>query len=234
MSQESGIPTFRDALTGLWSRFRPEDLATESAFRENPERVFNWYLARLKTIRAAVPNAGHFALGAMESIFRSLVVVTQNVDGLHQRAGSANVLELHGSLERFRCVDCSRAFPVVDVERILPGGSSGFVKPFVCESCGGMARPGVVWFGESLPTDELGRAWAAARECDVMLVVGTSAQVYPVADLPHAALKAGAEVVEINPVLTPLSAFCACVIRDSAAASLKRLAALLTDDGKKR
>lgn len=234
MSQESGIPTFRDALTGIWRRFRAEDFATESAFRENPKRVFNWYLERLKTIRAAEPNAGHFALSAMESIFESLVVVTQNVDGLHRRAGSANVLELHGLLERFRCVDCSRAFPAVDVEHILPEGSTGFVEPFVCESCGGLARPGVVWFGESLLSDDVSRAWAAARECDLMLVVGTSAQVYPVAELPHVALEAGAEVVEINRVGTPLSELCVCVIRDSAAKSLKRLEALISDDGKRR
>jgi NAD-dependent deacetylase len=231
MSQESGIPTFRDALTGLWSQFRPEELATESAFRKNPERVFNWYLDRLRMIQSSEPNAGHSALVVMERFFDTLTVVTQNVDGLHRRAGSANISELHGSLQKFRCADCAAPVSEVDLANAIMAGGPELVPPLPCVSCGGYARPGVVWFGESLPAEEMSRSWSAARGCDLMLVVGTSAQVYPAAELPHLALEAGARVIEVNPTGTPLSDLCAGVIRDSAANCLERFAQGLSTQG---
>ncbi len=227
MSQESGIPTFRDAQTGMWARFRPEALATESAFRDDPSRVFSWYLQRLKMVRAAHPNPGHESLVAMESRFESLIIATQNVDSLHSRAGSANVLELHGSLERFYCADCGETVSTDEVLAAVRRGGEKLVSPVVCRSCGGLSRPGVVWFGESLPEEPMREAWEAARNCDVMLIVGTSAQVYPVAELPHVAWEAGASLIEINPDETPVSGSCACTIRDSAATGLQRLVMLL-------
>lgn len=229
MSQESGIPTFRDALTGLWSEYNPGELATPDAFRTNPARVFAWYLSRLAMVRKAEPNAGHQALARMERVFDSVMVATQNVDGLHIRAGSTNVLELHGSLERFRCVDCGNIF---DTDTLLALGDSRLrdqlLDPPLCELCSGYARPGVVWFGESLPRVETEKAWEAASSCDAMMVVGTSAQVYPAAELPLVAKQSGATVIEINPDPTPVSDLCSVVFRTPAAATLQALEAALT------
>jgi NAD-dependent deacetylase len=191
MSKESGIPTFRDAQEGLWARYDPEALATERGFRADPRLVWSWYAERRERILACEPHAGHRALAALEALLPSLTVVTQNIDGLHARAGSADVIELHGSIRRAKCLDAHHPFTGT-----LPTGEG---DPPPCPRCGSPLRPDVVWFGEMLPADAVERAWTLAETCDLMLVVGTSGMVYPAAELPHVAKRAGARVVEINP-----------------------------------
>ncbi len=204
MSAESGVPTFRDAQTGLWARFDPEQLATEGAFREHPARVFGWYAQRLLAVRAAVPHAGYLALVHLADRFSGgLRIVTQNVDGLHTRAGSKDVVELHGSLEAFRCIECARPFSPEAVAE-LAGGSED-LQPPECLQCGNFVRPGVVWFGEMLPQDAVTQAWRAAEAADVALVIGTSSLVYPAANLPTIVRDHGGTVIEINPDETPLT-----------------------------
>jgi NAD-dependent deacetylase len=204
MSQESGVPTFRDAQTGLWARYDPAALATEAAFRRDPARVFGWYLWRWRVARAAVPHAGYHALARMEPLFAELLVATQNVDGLHRRAGSRNLVELHGALAAFRCLDRGHPFDAAGLED-LEVPDDGLVAPPSCASCGSPVRPGVVWFGEPLPAAAVERAWAAAGACDAMLVVGASALVSPAAALPEIALRRGVAVIEINVERTPLT-----------------------------
>ena len=197
VSAESGVPTFRDALTGLWANFRPEELATEDAFRRDPARVWDWYQHRRRMLRDVLPNAGHHALAAFQQRHPGrLTLVTQNVDGLHQRAGSVGVLCLHGDLSADRWLDPARACCHLDAA--VPG------SPPHCGHCGNLVRPGVVWFGEALPLAELEAAERAAHACDVMLVAGTSGQVYPAAGLAHLARRAGAKVVIVNPEPTEL------------------------------
>jgi NAD-dependent deacetylase len=203
VSAESGVPTFRDAQTGLWAKFRPEELATEAAFRADPQRVWDWYAERREQLRQVQPNAGHLALAAFARRHPDrLTLITQNVDGLHQRAGSPGVLALHGDIFEDRWLDpCALARRVQDacaVEMAEPG------HPPRCAQCGNMVRPGVVWFGEALPFNALEAAERAASQCDLMLVVGTSGEVYPAAGLAHRARRAGAKVVIINPQPTGL------------------------------
>lgn len=195
VSAESGVPTFRGA-DGLWRNFRPEDLATPGAFARDPLLVWEWYDWRRQKVAACSPNDGHRALADLGRQAFAFDLVTQNVDGLHRLAGSSPVWELHGSLWNFRCTGCSRSRE----ERRAPLPSI----PPRCE-CGGLERPGVVWFGESLPSDVLAHAFEAANRADVFLVVGTSALVHPAATLPEVAGEQGALVVEVNPELTPLS-----------------------------
>lgn len=203
MSQESGVPTFRDARAGLWSRFHPSELATEAAYASDPARVFGWYLWRWQLARRAAPHPGYHALVRLEKAFDDLLVVTQNVDGLHRRAGTTSVVELHGSLDAFRCVDRGHPFDGAALDTVVtPDGAE--VEPPSCR-CGSLIRPGVVWFGEVLPPAALERAWAALEACDVMLVVGTSALVYPAAGLVWTAIERGRVVIEVNPEPTPLS-----------------------------
>ncbi|MBK6980330.1 MAG: NAD-dependent deacylase [Betaproteobacteria bacterium] len=193
ISAESGIPTFRDAMTGLWTKFRPEDLAMPEAFASNPERVWRWYAERRLAVSRALPNAGHHALFALEERLRGrdidFTLVTQNVDGLHHEAGSRNVVELHGNIRRVKCFDRHHAVDAWEDGDAVPA----------CPRCGSLLRPDVVWFGEMLPRDGLARAFAAAHSCDVFLCVGTSALVDPAASLPFIALEAGARVIEVNP-----------------------------------
>ena len=199
ISAESGIPTFRDALTGLWANFRPEDLATPEAFERDPKFVWEWYEWRRELIRQARPNAGHLALAELARRVPQLTLVTQNVDGLHQRAGSPSVVEYHGNILRDRCVD-----EQVVAERSRESGGD---LPR-CAACGGLLRPDVVWFGEMIPGDASIAAEAAARDCDAFLSIGTSSLVYPAAGLAETALRRGVPVIEVNPNptdLTPLS-----------------------------
>lgn len=196
ISAESGIPTFRDAQTGLWARFRPEELATAEAYRRNPELVWDWYAWRRGLVAGAAPNAGHLALARLEGLVPALTLVTQNVDGLHQRAGSTGVVELHGNLHRSRCF----AEDTVVDSRAETGG-----RPPRCARCGAPLRPDVVWFGEALPPAALARAEAVARASDFFFSIGTSAAVFPAAQLPITALRSGATVVEINKDPTPLT-----------------------------
>lgn len=197
ISAESGIPTFRDAQTGLWARYDPQELATPWALRQNPGLVWSWYEWRRSLVRKAKPNPGHRALVELEDLVPRFTLITQNVDGLHQAAGSRNVIELHGNIMRTRCADCGRQ---VDTWASPPQGQAP-----ACPHCRGILRPDVVFFGEPLPPEALAKAFEAANHCDVMLVVGTSAVVEPAASLPRYALQAGATVVEVNPHETPLS-----------------------------
>jgi NAD-dependent deacetylase len=196
VSAESGIPTFRDAQTGLWAQFRPEELATPEAFRRHPCRVWEWYAYRRERATSVQPNAGHRALAELERCIGEFTLITQNVDGLHQRAGSRNVLELHGNILRTKCFEEN----VVVTE----WADSGEVPPR-CPRCGGLLRPDVVWFGEALPEAALEKARRAAAESEVFLSIGTSAQVYPAAGLIDEALAGLAYTVEINPDPTPYS-----------------------------
>jgi NAD-dependent deacetylase len=196
VSAESGVPTFRDAQTGLWEKFKPEDLATPSAFRRNPKLVWEWYAWRRKLVAGVQPNPAHIALAEMERLFPRFHLITQNVDGLHQRAGSRNVIELHGNITRTKCFDEGT---VVD-----EWPESDEVPPR-CPRCGGMLRPDVVWFEEAMPERELAESLKASRSCDVFLCIGTSAVVFPAASLPIEALAAGATVVEVNPEPTPFT-----------------------------
>lgn len=199
MSAESGIPTFREAQRGLWARYRPEELATPEGFAAHPERVWRWYESRREAVRAAQPHAGHRALVELEAAIDDFVIATQNVDGLHQRAGSTQVIELHGNILRSKC---HRTHRPIGAEWIEQSPHSPPRSPYVE---GGLARPDVVWFGESLPEKAFQSALAAATRCEVCLTIGTTALVQPAASLPFIALESGAAVVEINPEETPLS-----------------------------
>ena len=192
VSAESGVPTFRDP-GGLWQRFRPEELANVEAFLANPELVQGWYAHRRRVVEDVAPNAGHAALAALERwvVGRGgdFLLATQNVDGLHQRAGSERVVELHGSITRAHCIACE-----TPADASAAGGGA-----LTCAACGGLVRPDVVWFGETLPEDAIGRATEAAAHADVYLSVGTSGAVYPAAGLPQIARQSGAYVAEVNP-----------------------------------
>ncbi len=200
VSAESGVPTFRDAQTGLWNRYRPEDLATPQAFRRDPKLVWEWYAWRRELVLGVSPNPAHTALAEMERQLerrgRRFTLITQNVDNLHGKAGSSNIIELHGNIQRTRCFDEGTL-----VESWPDTGET----PPRCPACGGWLRPDVVWFGEMLPQQALEAAWEAARVCQVFFSVGTSGLVEPAASLPVAALQAGAIVVEVNPAETPLT-----------------------------
>ncbi len=213
MSAESGIPTFRDP-GGLWEQFRPEELATPEAFERNPDRVWAWYQQRRRVIEAAQPNAGHRALAAMEELFEEFTVVTQNIDRLHQRAGSRTVLELHGTILSNHCHRCGRPY----AEEPLPEQTAP-----ICPACGGRVRPSVVWFGELLPEEVFARAEQAIERCDVLLSIGTSGEVYPAAGLVWRAKACGAAVVEVNPNWTELSSLADVHLHGSAAQVLPEL-----------
>ena len=194
-SAESGVPTFRDAQSGLWEKYDPLDLATPEAFLRDPELIWNWYRWRRELVAKAEPNPGHVALALLATLVPRLTLVTQNVDGLHQRAGSRDVIEFHGNLFADRCF----------VEDCLVECNSNSSVP-VCPACGGNVRPGVVWFGEAIPEHALNQSFAAAEDCDVFLSVGTSSLVYPAAGLAEFARNAGAIVAEVNPDPTGLAA----------------------------
>ncbi len=196
VSAESGVPTFRDAQTGLWSRYRAEDLATPEAFRRDPGLVWRWYAWRRSLVEAVKPNPAHLALATLEQRLPGFHLVTQNVDGLHRRAGSRRLLELHGDL--FLSLCSAEGTPVESWQE-----SSGV--PPRCSRCNAPLRPGVVWFGETLPQTILSSAFDLSAGCDVFLSIGTSSLVQPAAALPHCARSSGAVLVEINPEPTPLS-----------------------------
>ncbi|KGD89305.1 NAD-dependent deacetylase [Achromobacter sp. RTa] len=205
VSAESGIATFRDALTGLWSRFDAQALATPEAFRSHPDIVWGWYEWRRAQVLRAEPNAAHRAISQLARHVPGLTVVTQNVDDLHERAGSTGVAHLHGSLHAPRCSACEA--PQIFADGIPSEPEEGRrIAPPACTRCGSAVRPGVVWFGESLPGDAWNAAIHAAEHCDLLLSIGTSALVYPAAELPQRALAAGAMVAQINPAATPLDA----------------------------
>ncbi len=217
ISAESGIPTFRDATTGLWAKYDPMQLASEDGFRADPPLVWRWYTWRRGLVANAQPNAGHFALASAHSRFASFELITQNVDGLHARAGSAPI-ELHGSIVRTVCL--AQCGFIEDDPQCLPPG-----EPPRCPSCGDWLRPGVVWFGEMLDAATLRWAQGAAARCDVMLVIGTSGLVYPAAALPAEALRNGAKVIIVNPQASELDDIATLVVRGPAAVELPQLLA---------
>lgn len=190
ISAESGIPTFRGA-GGLWRQFRPEDLATPGAFARDPKLVWEWYDWRRELVAQAQPNAGHKALVAIAAGKEAFTLITQNVDDLHERAGSQNVLHVHGSIFAEPCTRCGHRYSALKEHR--------------CAACGSLTRPGVVWFGEMPPEDVWAMAETAVRNAGLLLVVGTSAQVYPAAGLIDLARASGSKVIEVNPDQTPFS-----------------------------
>ncbi|CAA9313083.1 MAG: NAD-dependent protein deacetylase of SIR2 family [uncultured Lysobacter sp.] len=207
MSAESGVPTFRDGLTGLWSRFDAETLATPQAFRRDPALVWGWYRWRASQLLQVQPNAGHDGIAELAQRGHRVNVVTQNVDDLHERAGSTKVVHLHGELLRSRCIDCgARAEPDPITLNLHPPEGGGHETPPACTVCGGPFRPDVVWFGEALPEAEWEAGMEAIAACDRVVVVGTSGLVQPAASLPLVAREMGKPVLEINPnpsALTP-------------------------------
>jgi NAD-dependent deacetylase len=219
MSAESGIATFRGA-GGLWEGHRVEEVATPEAFSADPLKVWKFYEERRRAVKAAAPNHGHEALVALEKRIPVFHVATQNVDGLHRRAGSRNLVELHGCVERRYCVVCRRTEEDLEPIDVLPP---------LCAACGGMMRPDIVWFGEPLSVEGWEDARQAAREAEVYLVVGTSSQVYPAAGLALVAADAGADVFEINPEETSLSPMFAGAIREPSGAALPRVLAALDE-----
>ncbi len=219
ISAESGVPTFRGQ-GGLWKSYRPEELATPQAFRRNPALVWEWYLWRRSIIAKAEPNAGHIALVELERKYtENFLLITQNVDGLHQKAGSKRLVELHGNIWRVKCLSCGAVY--------YDYFASYTQLPPACKECGGLIRPDVVWFGEALPEDTLEIAIRWAKDCDVFVVVGTSAVVYPAGELPYLAKEYGAKVIEINPEGTPVSSLADVIIREPASSGVKKLLEVL-------
>jgi NAD-dependent deacetylase len=219
MSAESGVPTFRDAQTGLWARYAAEDLATPEAWERDPAFVWAWYLSRFGAVTHVRPNPGHLALARWAAL-SPVRVVTQNVDDLHERAGSRDVVHLHGSLTSFRCERCGTAY---EKAVQLPERQVQRLDPPACERCGALVRPGVVWFGETLPPGAWEQAVERVEEADLVLVVGTSGIVHPAAGLPVVARGAGAVVVEVNPLETDVSDVAHVVWRETAARALPAL-----------
>ena len=196
ISAESGVPTFRDAQTGLWARYDPMELATPEAFTRDPRLVWEWYAWRRKLVEGASPNPGHEALAELERRVPEFALMTQNVDGLHRRAGIQRVIELHGNIMLSKC---SREGVVVESR------TDDLEVPPTCSHCGALLRPDVVWFGEMLPQEAFEEALMAARNCDLFFAIGTSSLVQPAASLPFEALRGGVSVVEVNPDETPLT-----------------------------
>ncbi|KKK06798.1 NAD-dependent deacylase [Micromonospora sp. HK10] len=220
MSAESGVPTFRDARTGLWRRFDPHALATPEAFDADPALVWGWYEWRRQLVRRAEPHPGHRAVAAIEARVPT-VLITQNVDDLHERAGSRAPLHLHGSLFAARCSACDDPAPVPDGAPEPADGRR--LPPPRCARCAGPVRPGVVWFGEALPPDALAAAVDAASGCDLLLTVGTSGLVHPAAEIPLVTARLGGSVIQVNPERTPLDPVAAVNLRGPAAEVLPAL-----------
>lgn len=197
VSAESGVPTFREAQQGLWAQYDPAELATPQAFHRNPELVWNWYCWRRDKVLSVKPNDGHYAIAELAGLVQGFSLITQNVDELHQRAGSDHVIELHGSILRAKCFDnhhFAESWPEETTQ-----------KPPLCLQCGRLMRPDVVWFNETLPEMAMQRAGEAVTECEFFFSIGTSSVVYPAAAFGQAAARSGATVVEINPQPTPLT-----------------------------
>jgi len=194
VSKESGIPTFRDAYTGLWANYDPQQLASVEGFLQDPKTVWEWYAWRRKKVSEAQPNPGHLALARLEDLVPRMTLITQNVDGLHRRAGSRSPIELHGNITRVKCfAACGRSY-----DDWSDDDYEGEIPPR-CKACKSFLRPDVVWFGEQLPEKQIQEAFLSAETCDLMLVVGTSGMVQPAASLPLVASRAGAGVIEVNP-----------------------------------
>ncbi|MEO8121860.1 MAG: NAD-dependent deacylase [Rhodoferax sp.] len=222
VSKESGIPTFRDRATGLWEKYDAKALSTAGSFKQNPDLVWGWYEWMRATVMASDPNPAHTVIAKMARHVPRLTVITQNVDDLHERAGSEAVFHLHGSLFRPYCFACKRAHILVPG---IPAGVSDktHIKPPKCAHCGGWIRPGVVWFGENLPAGVWRESADAVANCDVMFSIGTSADVIPAASLPVDAAARGAYVVQVNPMVTPLDDLAQLNLRGNAGVVLPAL-----------
>lgn len=219
-SAESGVPTFRGK-DGIWKKMKPEELATVDGFMKNPELVWEWYQYRRDLMNDVEPNPGHYAIVQFEKIFSEFTLITQNIDGLHARAGSNRILELHGNISRNKCLKCDRGFEQeIDLEKGLP----------LCE-CGGMIRPDVVWFGEMLPQDILRDAFKSSEEAEVFFSVGTSSVVQPAASLPYMARQCGAFVVEVNIEETPLTPVASLFLQGKSGDILPRIVEALQKTG---
>ena len=216
VSAESGVPTFRDAQEGLWAQYRAEDLATPDAFLADPVLIWRWYRWRRDLVTEAAPNPGHYAIAQLADLVPRLTLVTQNVDNMHQRAGSRDVIEFHGNLFEDRCF-ADGSLQVGDDTTAVP----------LCSDCGSNLRPGVVWFGEAIPEQALNESCAAAADCDVFLSVGTSSLVYPAAGLADLARENGAKVVEINPNPTMHANSCDYSLAANSGVALPKLVNLL-------
>jgi len=213
ISADSGIPTFRGR-GGLWSRYRAEELATPEAFARNPVLVWEWYKWRMEIVFNAKPNPGHYALAELEKLGVLKCVITQNVDGLHQLAGSKNVIEMHGSIRRVRCVSCGYREILREPPKSIPP---------LCPRCGSLLRPDVVWFGEPIPREALEKAFRLAEEADVILVVGTSGKVMPAALIPHVVKSRGGLVIEVNVEESDITPIADIFIRSRASEALPKL-----------
>ena len=197
VSKESDIPTFRDAMDGLWAKYDPQQLATPQAFRANPKLVWDWYVSRREMMRGAKPNPGHFALAELERRYPNMQVITQNIDDLHEQAGSKNMIHLHGNIAQDKCFENCQGEPtLIDITTLEWEEDAG---PPACPYCGAWVRPNVVWFHEMLPAGQLEAAMLASEDCDVMLVIGTSGLVSPASHLPSRAQDSGAKIIEVNP-----------------------------------
>lgn len=224
VSAESGIPTFRDALTGLWENYQAEIMASEDGFLADPSLVWGWYEWRRIQVLKAKPNRAHRVIAQLAAQVPKLTLVTQNVDDLHERAGSHNVLHLHGSLHHPRCLNCWTPYQLPEIETMqLNNHRESRIEPPRCEVCESFIRPGVVWFGESLPQDTWHDAVEACEQCDLMLVVGTSGLVWPAANLPYIADKAGIPVAQVNPTITGLNSACLFNLNGQAGTVLAKL-----------
>lgn len=227
ISAESGIPTFREAQTGLWARYDAKALASPDAFERDPGMVWDWYQWRRELIARARPNAGHEALASMQRRVDAMVLITQNVDGFHARAGSSSVLELHGNIQRNICSRTKRL-----IDRCWIESHANERPPRSPHHPDGLARPDVVWFGESLDSDILEQAFAAADTCELMIVAGTSGAVQPAASIPVTAARAGACLIDVNPAESQLSALADWHLAGPSADWLPALAGLVPDPGR--
>lgn len=223
MSAESGIPTFRGSRNGLWARFDPMALATPEAYRQDKALVWGWYSWRMALVAQAHPHAGHVAIARLQAHLADVAVVTQNVDDLHERAGTREVVHLHGSLFATRCLRCHRPHALAGPDPTVALEPNLRMEPPACVHCRGPVRPGVVWFGEPLPPAQWQQAVEAVSACDALLVVGTSGVVHPAAGLPELARQRGRPVVEINPEETAVSGLADVSWRVTAADGLPAL-----------
>ena len=219
ISAESGIPTFRGK-DGLWKKYDVTQLATPEAFKKNPQLVWEWYNYRREIISQALPNQGHKIIAELEKYYNDFLLITQNIDGLHIKAGNKKVIELHGNIWRNKCSKCGKSYGDIKSKNVPK-----------CEICGGYIRPDVVWFGESLDKKLLEKAFSKSSKADIFLVVGTSAVVYPAAYFPQVAKNNGAFLIEINIEETPISGIADIIIRKSASAGLNELFGKLLEGG---
>lgn len=228
VSKESGIPTFRDAMDGLWSQYNPMELASPFAFQRDPKLVWDFYEMRREKMRPAQPNAGHHALATLEKRYATLPIITQNIDDLHERAGSTSVIHLHGLIARNKCYAACQGEPTpIDVTTLSWDADRESPR---CPHCGAFVRPDVVWFGEMLPPNALRTARDVIQATDLLLVVGTSGVVSPAAEMPYAAKEHGAKIVEINPYRSAITALADVWVEAPSGESLPRIVQALEEE----